>query len=304
MASLNAVPVREPDRPLCALAWMTLSALGFSTMTLFVKRMSATAPHLELVFFRSSVNFLIQLMVVLLLREKIFPKRDLPILVFRGLAGFGGVTCLFYAISHLPISVAAMLNWSSPAFVILFSAVALGERLTLWSIAWVGVVFGGLLLLVQPEWQGAVPEFPVAIGLLGAAFGGMAYVAVRAATARVGVNVIILYFTGIATLLSAPFALRDWVFPGTQQFMELILVGVFAAIGQFAMTQGYRFAKAGIVSTMGLLNAAFTSFFGWLLFGERLSLLQWLGMGVVGIGISVLTLGVKPKLYTPSQTRL
>jgi drug/metabolite transporter (DMT)-like permease len=283
---------------------MTLSALGFTGMTLFVKRLSGTVPHFELVFFRSSVNFAIQLVFVLVLHEGIFPHAR-GLLVFRGLAGFGGVTCLFYAITHLPISVAAMLNWCSPAFVILFSALVLRERLSAWALAWIAVVFGGLILLLRPEWGGELPPFPVAVGVAGAAFGAMAYVAVRAATARVGVNVIILYFTGIATLLSAPLAWRDWSAPrDLATWGQLICVGLFASVGQFAMTQGYRFAQAGLVSTMGLLNAAFTAAFGWLLFDERLAGAQWVGMVIVAGGISVLTLGVKPRFATASQSRV
>jgi len=295
---------RKVDRPLRALAWMSLSALGFSVMTIFVKILSDTTPHFQLVFFRSSVNLIIQLVIAYYLGQKIFPKSDKAILVFRGLAGFGSLTCFFYAITHLPVSVAAMLSGCSPVFVIVFSAVLLRERLTAVSLGLISVVFAGLVLLLRPEWNDSIPHFPILIGLLGAALGGMAYVAVRAATARVGVNLIILYFTGIATLLSAPMAWRSWVTPiNLTQWACLVMVGLCASVGQFAMTQGYRFAQAGLVSMMGLLNAAYTAIFGWILFNEQLSSIQWAGMLIVAVGISALTLRVRPRLYTTSQKR-
>jgi drug/metabolite transporter (DMT)-like permease len=67
-------------------------------------------------------------------------------------------------------------------------------------------------------------------------------------------------------------------------------MGSAATLGQFLMTHAYRFAPAGIVSTMNLLNAAFSAVLGWTLFGETLDRLQWAGLVVLGIGIASVTL--------------
>jgi drug/metabolite transporter (DMT)-like permease len=284
---------RHPDHPTRSFFWMVLSGLGFTAMSVFVKRLAPVIPQFELVFFRSLVNFIVQLTLVIVMREAIWPKKGKAILVFRGLAGFGGVSCLFYAIAHLPLSVAAMLNWCSPLFVILFSSMFLKERVPPRSPIWICLAFLGLVLLLRLDLTTGMlglPLIPVLIGISGAAFGGLAYVAVRAATARVGVNVIILYFTGIATLLAAPLAFHQYRTLQPGELPQLIALGVFASVGQFAMTQAYRHAAAGLVSTMSLMNAAFMSLFGWIVFGELLTPGQWLGMLVLALAIGAIVL--------------
>jgi S-adenosylmethionine uptake transporter len=287
---------------------MTGSSFSFSVMSVFVKRLAqAGVPQFELVFFRSWVNFLLVLPIVLAF-ERIWPAGNKRLLLARGLAGFAGASCLFYGVSHLPLSIAAMINWSSPAWVILFSWLLIGEKLPSRSIGWIVAAFVGLVLLLRVDFSGAgfvgLPAKAVLIAMLGAMFGGLAYVAVRAATAKVGVNTIILYFTGVSTLLSAPLALPTLAWRGADTMTELVLVGVFASFGQFCMTQGYRHAAAGLVSTMSLLNAAFSLSFGWILFGERLVALQWAGMALLSLAIAGLAMGQSlPRRLRSSSVR-
>src|SRR4029077_4851959 len=102
-------------------------------------------------------------------------------------------------------------------------------------------------------------------GLLGAAFAGAAYVAVRAAATRVGIYAIVLYLTGASSLLSAPVAVyQGLVSLSGGRGLELLLLGLLATLGQVAMTEAYRHARASVVSPMSLLSALFAAVFGWL----------------------------------------
>lgn len=287
---------------------MLASGLAFTIMSVFVKKLAPVIPQFELVFFRSFINFLIVLPVMLVRKENLWPPGK-PLLVFRGAVGFGGVSCLFYGLAHLPLPVASMINWSSPIFVLLFSRILLKERVGKKALMWIGLAFGGFVLLMRPdlgEGEFSLPLVAVGVAVLGSAFGAMAYVAVRAATARVGVNAIVLYFTGVASLLSAPLAWSQRVHPTGDQWLQLIWLGTFAGIGQFAMTQGYRYAAAGLVSTMGLMNAGFAALFGWLVFGELLSPVQWMGMALLATGVGLVTLhsggGGKPERVAAATT--
>lgn len=272
---------------------MGISALSFSAMGVFVKKLSPAIPHFELVFFRSWINLLAVVLIVRGDRRVYFPK-GIKLLIFRGLFGTGSLAGLFYTITHLPLSVAVLIGWCSPIFVYLFSWTLLGESIRLSAFRWIAMAFVGLILTIRPDFSaGVVSRLPlsaVLIGLVGSASAGMAYVAVRAATAQAGVQTIILYFVGIATLISAPIAAVQWVAPNFQQWTELLIMGGFATIGQYMMTQGYRFAPAGIVSTMSLTAAVYSAFFGWWIFDERLDAMQILGMLILGSGIALLAL--------------
>lgn len=267
-------------------------------MAVFVKRLAPQLPHFELVFFRSIINFLFVFFWFVRsdgLRSKstVSPKTR-KILIFRGLTGFGGVTCHFFAISHLPIAVAMLLGWSSPLFVLILSRLILKEKLGARAIALMGVAFFGVIFLVRPNSGGLTQGLPllgVLAGLVGALFSGSAYVAVRAATAKVQGRMIVLYFTGIATLLSIPLAALNFQAPTLAQSIELLFMGGFATLGQVTMTEAYRHAPAGLVSALSLLSAVFSAILGWVVFGERLVWMQWIGMLLLASSIILLAAG-------------
>jgi len=270
---------------------MALSAFGFSTMAIFVKRLAPSLPQFELVFFRSLINLIVVSFFVFRGSHRIWVS-ERPLLLFRGLMGFLGVSCLFYSLSHLPLPVAMMLSWCSPVFVMIFSFIFLKERLPHRAGLWLLLAAASLGLLLKVDLKSfsmGLSPLAAAIGILGAASGGLAYVAVRAATARVGVHVIVFYFVAVSSILSLPLALHQFVTPRPEQWLDLLALGGFAALGQFAMTQGYGYAAAGIVSTMSLLNPVFAGVWGILFFNETLGPGQWFGMGGIGSAVVGLT---------------
>jgi drug/metabolite transporter (DMT)-like permease len=279
------------EQPRRAAAWMALACVGFATMGVFVKRLSPEVPEFELVLFRSLINFAVVLVIMVARGDPFFPKGK-QLLVFRGVAGFGGMSCLFYCLGHLPLPLATLLNWSSPIFVILFSALILGERLRPNSVLWISAALLSVVLILLPglnegfrtSWLAGV-----GVGLLGAAFAGSAYVAVKAAAARVGIYAIVLYLTGVSSLLSAPVAWVQGLSPlSPRQSAEVLALGLLATLGQIAMTEAYRHARASLVSPMSLLNAGMAALLGWWLFDEHLAALQWAGMLLLAVAILML----------------
>jgi drug/metabolite transporter (DMT)-like permease len=278
--------------------WMVLSGLAFTGMSVFVKRLSSHLDQSVLVFFRSAINALVAMALVIQGGRTPWPKRLKRVLGLRGLAGFLSLVCLFFGLSRLPLPIASLLSWSAPIFVILFSFLFLQERPPAGFLPKVALVFGGLLLVLLPgsglvggEVDSPLSWVAVTVGLLGAVFGGAAFVAVRAATAELTTEVIVLWFTSIASLLSLPWFLFKFTPITRADGLELMLLGLFASLGQIAMTQGYRHASAGVVSSMSLMNAVFFAVTGWLVFGETLGPLQCLGMAIMAYGVVCLGTG-------------
>ena len=59
--------------------------------------------------------------------------------------------------------------------------------------------------------------------------------------------------------------------------------GCFCLAWAIHHDSGLPIRAGGVVSAMSLLNAAFSALLGWLLFGERLNSIQWVGLwGVAG----------------------
>lgn len=92
-------------REIVGLLYMTLSALGFSTMSLFVKLSGTSFPSFEIVFARSVVQTLLGFLGCAILKINPFGERGVrKWLLFRGLAGTLGLCLFFYSITQLPLA--------------------------------------------------------------------------------------------------------------------------------------------------------------------------------------------------------
>jgi drug/metabolite transporter (DMT)-like permease len=278
---------------------MSTSSFGFAVMAAMVKVLAPSLGQFWLVFLRTGMTAVVFLLVLIALRRPLFPKKGMALLVFRGLAGFGGITCLFYGTMHLPLAVATLLNWCSLIFVILFSGLFLKEHISGRTLSWIGVSVVGLVLLVLPgliESRGLgahLPPFAIAVGLLGAVFSAMAMTAVRAAATRFSAELIIFHFSALAAMLAAPIAFQQLtpaaalsaIFSSSSQLGAVLLLGISGSGAQYAMTRGYAVASAGLGSALSLLTSAFSALIGWYFFDERLSAVQWLGVLILANGV-------------------
>ena len=160
------------------IVFIILSALCFAFMNLFV-RLSGDIPSLQKCFFRNFVAVFFALGVLLKNKQSLkFKKGNLKLLIFRSLAGTVGILGNFYAIDHIPLADASILNKMSPFFVIVFSFFVLKERLTFVQGAAVCIAFIGSLFIIKPSFQN-IDLIPSAAGLLGGMGAGFAYTMVR-----------------------------------------------------------------------------------------------------------------------------
>jgi len=101
--------------------FITLSALSFAFMNAFV-RLSGDLPSVQKSFFRNLVAFFIALIMIIRSKDGFkIEKGNLKYMILRATFGTVGILCNFYAVDHLVLSDASMLNKMSPFFAILFS---------------------------------------------------------------------------------------------------------------------------------------------------------------------------------------
>ena len=94
------------------------SAFCFALMNMFV-RMAGDLPSIQKSFFRNFIALIIAFIVLIRTDEKFkFNKKNLPELLLRSIFGTMGILCNFYAIDHLVLSDASMLNKLSPFFAV------------------------------------------------------------------------------------------------------------------------------------------------------------------------------------------
>lgn len=248
--------------------YIILAALCFSLMSLFV-RLSGDIPSMQKSLFRNLVALIFA--AVILRKEKIpfrAGKGNTKYLVLRAVFGTLGIFCNFYAIDHLALSDANMLNKLSPFFAIIFSYFLLKERAAVYQVICVIIAFIGTLFILRPGFDNIV-TFPALIGLLGGLGAGAAYTMVRKLSER-GVKgpFIVFFFSAFSCCAALPFCIFSYTPMEPWQLGYLLLAGLAASGGQFSITAAYAHAPAKEISVYDYSQIIFSSLWGILFLGE------------------------------------
>mgnify|MGYP004495613633 FL=1 len=250
------------------IACILIAAFGFSMMTVFI-RLAGDIPTAEKAFFR---NFAALLLVSVLLAVKRIPlkpeKGSWPYLAGRSVFGTIGLLLNFYAVDHLVLADANMLNKLSPFFAIIFSVFLLKERPTAVQIAGVLTALLGSVLIIKPGFEGA-PFVPSLAGFVSGAAAGLAYTFVRKLGAR-GENGlrIVFYFSLLSSVMTLPFFLLSPVRLTGYQLLMLLLCACSACIGQFGITCAYLCAPAKEISVYDYSQILFAAALGYIFFHQ------------------------------------
>lgn len=257
------------------------SAFFFALMNMMV-RLSGDLPSVEKSFFR---NFVAVFFALIALKRAhipfVIPKGQLKNLLLRSVCGTIGILCNFYAIDHLMLADASILNKLSPFFAILFSFLLLKERIHPFAAGCVLTAFIGSLFIIKPGFA-SVNSVAALIGLLGGMGAGIAYTYVRIlGTHGVRGPLIVLFFSAFSCLVTLPYLLFDFHPMSLAQFGCLLLAGLFASGGQFTITAAYTYAPAGEISIYDYSQIIFSTTLGFLFLGQIPDVLSFVGYGII-----------------------
>jgi len=248
--------------------YIIASAFCFALMNAFI-RLSGELPSLEKAFFRNFVALLFAYGIMRKEHVKIqWNKGDGKYLFFRSFFGTCGIICNFYAVDHLVLSDASMLNKMSPFFAIIFSFLILKEKVNTVQFISVMTAFTGCLFIVKPTFHN-MDFIPSLIGLCGGLGAGIAYTMVRILGKR-GVKgpLIVFFFSTFSCLSTLPYLIFCYEPMSLKQLGYLLLAGLAATGGQFGITAAYFHAPAIEISVYDYSQVVFAAVIGFFLFGQ------------------------------------
>ncbi len=278
--------------------YIVCSAFCFALMNVFV-RAAGELPSIQKSFFRNVVALVFAWIIM---RKNKIPFRckreNFKYLLIRAVCGTAGILCNYYAIDHLMISDASMLNKMSPFFAVICSSFVLKEKVDIPQALCVCGAFLGSLLVIKPTFANMV-LFPSFIGLLGGLGAGVAYTFMRKATLSGEKGPLIVYFfSAFSCLVTVPFVLSDYQPMTGRQLLSLLGAGLSAAGGQFSITAAYSYAPAREISVYDYSQVIFAAGLGFVIFGQVPDVLSWLGYAVICL------MAVVMFLYNNSSTFL
>ena len=256
------------------------AAFCFAFMSLCV-RLAGDLPSMQKILFRNLLAFFIVGAGLIRKPEKLeIHKGDLKFLLLRSICGTVGIVCNFYAIDHLVLSDANMLNKLSPFFAIIFSYFLLKERLTLFQGIAVVVAFIGALFIIKPT--GNMTDPAAFVGMIGGAGAGAAYTYVRVLGKRgVKGKLVVMFFSAFTCLFALPFLIGHFVPMKWWQVAAMIAAGFGGAGGQIFVTKAYFYAPAKELSVFDYSQIVFSALMGFLVLGQKPDVFSFLGYVII-----------------------
>lgn len=249
--------------------FILLSALGFSIMNLCVT-LAGDLPTFQKALFRNAGAMIVSFFLFLKSGDKLDLKpSDLGLLLMRALFGSVGLFANFYALDHMMISDASMLNKLAPFFTLLLSAIFLKEKTSIKQYLFVALAFVGVLFIVKPTMEFTQSMGASIVGVIGGFGAGAAYACVRGLGKRgMPSSQIVLGFSVVSTLIAIPFVINNHAPMSIYQICLLSLAAIGATVGQFGITWAYKAAPSKEISIFDYFTVIFSALWGFIFLSQ------------------------------------
>jgi len=280
------------------------SALVWALAVVLFRRSGETLPAFELNLFKNFFGLVLLIPTILVFEGFTLPEYTMTELVLVLVSGLLGIavadTWYLKALNMMGASRTGIVSSLFSPFVILLSAIFLGERLVSWQ--WLGFlsVMSGVLLVTWRSHRSVVDAADVKKGVLygvGAVFTMAAGVIMvkHILEVRSFLWTVELRMVGggggmlIYILLSSQWqnVKRNFSQPqpwGTVMFASF-LGAYFALILWLA---GYKLIDASVASVLNETNVAFIVFLAWLMLGEKINRRKLIGLGLTLGGVIIM----------------
>jgi len=251
------------------------SAMAFGLMAVAIRLATRHVPTQEVAFFRNSFGLLALLPLLLRPGHAPLRTRQLPRYLLRSLIGLASMLCGFWALGHLPLSLAISLSYSTPLFVTIAAVLWLGEKVRI--RRWAAVIAGfiGVLVIVRPGSHAF--EAGTLIALLAAVLSALVAIQIKQLTRIDGADTVVFYTYVFWVPLSLIPALFVWVWPSGIAWLWLAATGVLGTVGQLLWTRALKLGEVSALTPISFTQLPLVVMMGWLLFGETLD--RWTVLG-------------------------
>ncbi|PWK76294.1 RarD protein [Aminobacter sp. AP02] len=283
---------------------MTAAMVISGTIGLFV--VLSGQPVMDVVFWRcafGAITLLIVCAALGLFRPEVMTRRQIAWAAVGGVAIVSNWILLFAAFPRASISIATAVYNVQPFMLVALGALFLGERLTLTKLAWLGIAFGGMLMIVQAK-PGTGSVGTDYLGGVLLALGAAFFYAIAAIITKklkgVPPHLIALIQVAVGIVMLAPFANFTELPTDAKTWTLLVAVGIIHTGAMYILLYGaIQKLPTNLVGALSFIYPVVAILADFLGFGHRLQPLQLVGAAAILIAAAGMTLGwsvVKPRV--------
>ncbi len=277
------------DRILPAIALRLVSVVFLATMAALIKLAEAGGAHLsEILFFRQAVGVpLVAGVIAAGPGLATIRTGQLSAHILRAVVGLVSMTCLFTAVTMLPLAESTTLQFTVPIFATILGALVLKEP-TGWH-RWLAVAAGftGVLIVARPG-TGHFALWGTLAGLTAGFLTAVVSILLRRIGRTESAFTTVFWFATLSMVpLSVIYALDHQAHP-LRIWLLLLGIGVVGNLGQIALTSALKLGPVSVVVPMDYSSLLWATLYGWVLFGALPGVATWIGAPlIIGSGLYI-----------------
>ncbi|WP_272490773.1 DMT family transporter [Mesobacterium pallidum] len=262
------------------LVLMTCGFLAFSCADMLAKVLTAEFHAFQITWARF---FGLMAAVLLMLAMKgpgILRTRKPGLQLFRGAIAVVSSLSFVVAVQHVPLAEAVAVSFIAPFIVTFLGAVLLREKVGPRRWAAITVGFLGVLIIIRPG-AGVLHPAIAFVVLAATCFAVRQIVSRSLGNGEATVTTVAYTALTACALLLVPMVLV-WKTPTDPLYIFCFaLMAACAAIGELLIIRALEIAHAVVVAPMHYSLILFSTFWGFLVFGDLPDLFTWIGSAVV-----------------------
>ncbi len=201
-------------------------------------------------------------------------------LSMRNICGILGITTNLYALQHLILSTASVLQDLSVFFVVIFSFIFLKEKVRFWQVVLICVGFLGALVVINPT-SVKFALAPALAAIFGAAMNNGTSVTMRFLGKKAAPSTVVFFSNLVSVIVFTPFMLMDYKVLSLHTTIFLILAGVFYTVVDFTIVLAYKYAPGREIAIFSYVDVVFSAALGFAVFGTFPKVTAIIGYAII-----------------------
>jgi drug/metabolite transporter (DMT)-like permease len=266
--------------------------VGFSTRNLY----DAGLSPLQVSTYRTTAMALVTAFIILIFNRKLFliRKKDLPYIVVMGLFGTAlGYLAYNSAMKYTTLAIASMLVYTNPIYTTILAAIFFKERIYKGKIIGLLLLISGCSMLVKVYDAAffSLNTMGIIYGLLTGISISISSLCAKRVTRDYHTLTTVFYNFGVGALFLIAFSF-PWKTPavvfGSSEILSLAYLAIFPGVVAFFLYM-YSIKRIEVSQTESCVavEPVMAAILGFLFFGETLDWVQFLGAGVILLGVLV-----------------
>ncbi|KUO96334.1 DMT family transporter [Ferroacidibacillus organovorans] len=276
--------------------YMALAASIWGGMYVVSKLILTVLQPLLLVWLRYVVALIVLALWMVITRQSWrIHRKDMPAILAIGMIGYTlSIGAQFYGTKLSTAQMGAMITSATPAFMVVFGRIFLGERVTLRRAVSAVLATIGVLMVVGIGGFNRSYQLGGFILVIAALTWALMSVFVKRVPHSYSQVAVTMYAILTATLAITPFVyaplmrLSPGVFFHPVIFGGVLYLGVVSTAGAFFLwNKGLQWLDAGTGGLYFFFQPLIGTWLGWLILGERVGFLFWIGAFFILLGVSL-----------------